>query len=155
MRSKEFMITGAMVLLITYTLSLSLVSQAFPQGQTSKTVSSTGAIQIQTTVGIDVYSDSQCTNTLSSMLWGTLQPGGSKNVVCYIKNEGTTPTTISLQTSSWSPSTASDYFTLSWNYDNQPINSGISIPVTFTLTVDADITGITTFNFDITIVGTS
>ena len=155
MVSKESIITGAMLILITYTLGLSLVSQAFPAAQTSKTLSSTGSIQIQTTVGIGVYSDSQCNNALSSMSWGTLEPGGSQNVVCYIKNEGSSPSTLSMYPSGWDPESlaTSNYLVLSWNYDGHSINPDDSVQVTFTLTVDAGITGITTFSFDITIVG--
>ena len=155
MVSKESIITGAMLILITYTLGLSLVSQAFPQAQTSKTLSSTGSIQIQTTVGIGVYSDSQCNNPLTSMSWGTLEPGGSQNVVCYIKNEGNTPTTLTMYASNWSPASAENYLTLNWNYDSNPIDIDVVVQITFTLTVSPDITGITTFSFDITIVGSS
>jgi len=157
MVSKESIITGAMLILITYTLGLSLVSQAFPAAQTSKTLSSTGSIQIQTTVGIGVYSDSECTIPRTAMAWGTLVPGGSQNVVCYIKNEGSAASTLSMYASSWDPESlaTSNYLVLSWDYDGQSISPDGSIPVTFTLTVDADITGITTFSFDITIVGSS
>jgi len=157
MVSKESIITGAMLILITYTLSLSLVSQAFPAAQTSKTLSSTGSIQIQTTVGIGVYSNSQCSTPLSSMSWGTLEPGGSQNVVCYIKNEGNSPTTLSMYPSGWDPASlaTSNYLVLSWNYDGHSINPDDAIQVTFTLTVDASIEGITNFSFDITILGSS
>lgn len=153
MKSKEFIITSAMLVLITYTLALSLVSQAFPAGQTSRTLSSTGSIQIQTSSGITVYSDSQCTTQLTAITWGTLTPGASQNVVCYIKNEGSTPTTLSLQTSNWSPTTAQTYLGLVWNYNNQPIAASSSVAVTLTLTVSSSISGITNFGFDITITG--
>jgi len=157
MVSKESIITGAMLILITYTLGLSLVSQAFPAAQTSKTLSSTGSIQIQTTAGIGVYENVQCTTPKTSMLWGTLEPGTSQTITCYIKNEGSTSTTLSMYVDSWIPESLelSNYLVPDWDYDNQPINSGASIPVTFTLMVDAGITGITTFSFDITIVGSS
>lgn len=153
MKSKEVLITTAMLLLITYTLSLSLVSQAFPATQAKKTLSSTGTIEIQTTPGLGVYSDSWCTKELTAIPWGTLEPGATQNVVCYIKNEGNTPTTLQLQTSNWNPIAASDYINLSWNYNNQAINPNNSIPITLTLSVDNAITGITTFAFQITIVG--
>jgi hypothetical protein len=157
MISKESIITGAMLILITYTLGLSLVSQAFPAAQTSQTLSSTGTIQIQTTYGIGVYSDSQCSTPLSSMSWGTLEPGGSQNVVCYIKNEGSSSTTLSMYASNWYPESlaTSNYLVLSWNYNGHSINPDDSVQVTFTLTVDASIEGITNFSFDITIVGSS
>ena len=151
---KESIITGAMLILVTYTLGLSLVSQAFPQDQTNKTLSSSGSIQIQTTAGIGIYSDAQCNYPLTSMAWGTLEPGGSQAVVCYIKNEGDTATTLSMYDSNWYPSNAEDYLSLNWNYNGQPINEDASVQVTFTLSVSASIAGITSFSFDITIVGT-
>ena len=154
MKSKEFMITGAMLLLITYTLSLSLVNQAFPVGQSSATFSSAGAIQIQTTTGIGVYSDSQANTPLTSVSWGTLQPGGSQSVILNIKNEGSSATTLSLESSNWSSTTAETYLGLSWNYNGNPINPDAVVQSTLTLTVDANIQGVENFNFDITIVGT-
>ena len=155
MLRKESLITGAILLLITYTMCLSLVSQAFPVEQTSKTLSSTGSIQIQTTVGLGVYSDLGCTTQLTAMAWGTLEPGESQTVVCYIKNEGNTPTTLTMYPSNWSPSSAASYLGLSWNYDSNPIDVDAVIQVTFTLTVSPDIEGITSFGFEVTIVGTS
>ena len=154
---KESVITGAMLILITYTLGLSLVSQAFPAAQTSQTLSSTGSIQIQTTVGIGVYSDSQCNNPLTSMSWGTLEPGASQNVVCYIKNEGNAASTLSMYASNWDPESlaTSNYLVLSWNYDSNPISPDAVVQITFTLSVSPSIEGITTFGFDITIVGSS
>jgi hypothetical protein len=152
MIKKEVMITGAMLMLITYTLGLSLVSQAFPAGQTSRTFSSSGTIQIQAPEGIGVYSDASCTSPLTSMSWGTLQPGGNQNLICYIKNEGSNPTTLSLETSNWTPGTASNYLGLSWNYDGNPISPDASVQITLTLSVASNIEGITTFGFDITIV---
>ena len=144
-----------MLILVTYTLGLSLVSQAFPQDQTSKTLSSSGSIQIQTTAGIGAYSDSQCNNPLTSLSWGTLEPGGSQNMVCYIKNEGSLPSTLSMYASNWDPESlaTSNYLVLSWDYDTTPIATDEVVQITFTLTVSSSIEGITTFGFDITIVG--
>jgi hypothetical protein len=150
---KEYLITGAMLTLITYTLGLSLVSQALSAGQTSSTFSSTGAIQIQTTAGIGAYSDSQGNTPLTSVSWGTLSPGGSTNVICYIKNEGSSPTTLSLETSNWSPASATNYLALSWNYNGQPIAANAVVQITLMLSVASSIEGITNFGFDITIVG--
>jgi hypothetical protein len=155
MASKESIITGAMIILITYTLGLSLVSQGYPATQTTQTLSSTGSIQIQTTADLGVYSDSGCTTALTSLAWGTLQPRGSQTRDCYIKNEGDVALILSLQTSSWSPAAAESYLDLSWNYNGSPIAAGEVVHVTFTLSVDAGIEGVSTFSFDVTIVGTS
>ena len=153
MVSKETLITGAMIILITYTLGLSLVSQAFPATQTSKKLSSTGSIQTSAEIG--VYSNFQCTTPLTSLSWGTLEPGESQAIVCYIKNEGDTALTLSMYPSGWNPTEATDYLTLSWNYDGNPISPHTSVQVTFTLSVDASIEDITTFSFDVNIIGTS
>jgi len=155
MVSKESIITGAILILITYTLGLSLVSQAFPATQTSKKLSSAGSIQIQTTAEIGVYSNPGCTESLTSLAWGTLEPGGSQNRDCYIKNEGTSALTLSMYPSGWNPANADDYLDLNWNYNGNPIDPDAVVPITFTLTVSPDIEGITTFSFDINIVGTS
>jgi hypothetical protein len=155
MVKKESLITGAVLILITYTLGLSLVSQAFPASQASKTLSSSGSIEIQTTVGLGVYANPQCTTPLTTLSWGTLQPGGSQNLVCYIKNEGNTPTTLTMYASNWSPTSAATYLDLNWNYDSNPIDVDVVIQITFTLTVSPDIEGITTFGFDVTVLGSS
>lgn len=155
MASKETIITGAMIILITYTLGLSLVSQAFPATQTSKKLSSAGSIQIQTTAEIGIYYNSGCTNPLTSLSWGILEPGESEDIVCYIKNEGNSALTLSMYPSGWDPTDAANYLTLSWNYNGASIDPGAWVQVTFTLYVDESIEGITTFSFDVNIVGTS
>jgi hypothetical protein len=152
MASKESIITGAMLILITYTLGLSLVSQAFPAAQTSKTLSSTGTIE---TIGVGVYSNIQCSSPLTSIAWGTLEPGENQTVICYIKNEADLPSTLSMYASNWNPSSTENYLTLSWNYDGGYINPDDSVQVAFTLSVDESIEGVTSFSFDITIVGSS
>ena len=77
-------------------------------------------------------------------------------MVCHIKNEGSTPITLSMYASNWTPESlaTSNYLVLSWDYNSNPINADENVQITFTLTVSPDIEGITNFSFDITIVGT-
>ena len=150
MKSKEFIVGGAALTLVTYVLALSLVGQVLSAVQTSKTVSNAGTVKA---IGVGVYEDIECTNPLSSIDWGVLEPGSSENVTCYIRNEGNSVQTLSMYTSDWSPSSASDYMTLSWDYGGQSIDVDEVVQVTFTLSVDASVGGITSFSFDITIVG--
>ena len=152
MVSKEYIIPGAMLILISYTLGLSLVSQASPALQTSRKLSSTGTIE---TIGVSVYSDIQCSSQLTSLEWGTLEPGGTQTETCYIRNIGNSPATLSMYASNWNPSNAGNYLILSWDYNGQPINPDTAVKITFTLSVDANIDGIASFSFDITIIGTS
>ncbi|MEJ2242471.1 MAG: hypothetical protein P8Y18_10070 [Candidatus Bathyarchaeota archaeon] len=152
---KETLITTSVICLIAYTMSLSFVSQAFPQAQSSTTLSAAGNIHIEASPGIGVYSNQYGTSPLTSLNWGTLEPGQDQSITTYIKNEGNTPITLTLQTSSWTPSSATDYLTVTWDYSGQPINVGQIAEITLTLDVDSDITGITEFSFDITILATA
>ena len=153
MKSKEFLITSSLLVLIIYTVSLSVVSQAFPQNQQTATFSSTGSIQIQTSIGISVYSDFQCEYELNSVSWGTLQPEGTKEIVCFIRNEGNTPVLLSLETTNWQPASAANYLDLSWDYGDVALDPEDIVQITLLLSVSPNIEGITDFGFDITIVG--
>ena len=137
-------------MLVTYALALSLTSNVFSVPQTSRTFSNAGAVMA---IGVSVYWDGGCTNAVSSIDWGMLEPGSNKNMAVYIRNEGNSVSTLSMSTSNWNPSDASDYMTLSWDYGGQSINPDEVVQVTFTLSVSASIEGITSFSFDITIVG--
>ena len=155
MVNKETIITTSVIVLIAYTMSLSLVSQAYPAAQTSTTLSTAGNIQIQASPGIGVYQNSQTTTPLTSLDWGTLEPGQNQTITTYIKNEGNTPITLTLQTSNWNPTSAQDYLTLTWNYSDQPINPDQTQQITITIQVNPNTTGITNFSFDITILATA
>ena len=155
MVNREVIITTSVIILIAYTMSISLVSQAYPATQTATTLSASGNIQIQASPGIGIYLNSQGTAPLTSLNWGTLEPGQNQNITMYIKNEGNTPITLSLQTSSWTPSEAQNYLAVTWNYNDQTINQDQTQQITLTLEVHPDITGITNFSFDITILATA
>lgn len=155
MVSKEWLITIGTILLITYTASLSFVSQAYPATQEYATFSNQGTIQIQTTTGIGIYTDSTCTSELSSLSWGTIEPGQSQSKTFWIKNEGSSPTTLSFATSDWNPTNALTYIHPNWNYYGSEIDPDSEVQITLTLSVDSNIQGIETFGFDLTIIGTS
>ncbi len=100
-----------------------------------------------------MYSDVAATTRLTSIDWGIVEPGEDKNEICYIRNEGNFAVTLSLLTENWSPSTASQYITLSWNYDGHSLGLGEIVEVTINLAVSSSVTGITDFSFDLVIVG--
>ena len=146
LKRTEVVVASALLTVVLYTLALSVLASV----QTSRTVSNAGTVKA---VGVGVYSDDECTITLSSIGWGMLEPGSSKNVSCYIRNEGNSASTLSMYTSNWNPSNASEYMSLSWDYGGQSVDPGEFVQVTFTLSVSVSIEGITSFSFDITIVG--
>ena len=127
--------------------------QVFPAGQTTLALSSAGSIQ--TTQGLRAYSNIECTTPQTAIEWGELEKGESTSVTIYIKNVGDSPQTLSLVTSDWSPTSAADYLTVSWNYNDQPLNPNTSIQITLTLSVDADSQGITNFGVNLLIVGSA
>ena len=102
-------------------------------------------------VGVGVFWDSNCTNPVSFIDWGMVEPSSMNNVTVYVRNEGNVAASISLATENWNPSNASDYMTLSWNYDGQQLNPQEVAQVTVTLNVSSSVQGIESFSFDIII----
>ena len=102
-------------------------------------------------VGVGVFWNSNCTNPVSFIDWGVVEPGSTNNVTVYVRNEGNVAAIISLATENWNPSSASDYLALSWNYDGRQLNPQEVVQVTLTLTVSLSVQGIESFSFDIII----
>lgn len=140
---------------------MSLVVSAIGALVATRTVSNTGNIRVATpppsppaTVQLGIYSDSNCTTALSSVSWGTLDPGTTATSTIYVRNEGNVPVTLSIGASNWSPSSASSYFTLSWNRAGYVLAAGASVQAVLSLAVSSSISGVTSFSFDITITAT-
>lgn len=104
-------------------------------------------------MGVGVYWDSGCSNTVTSVNWGTVAPGSTNDVTVYVKNEGNAAETLSSTAESWNPSTASTYMSLTWDYAGQVIGVGEVVQVKLSLSVSEAIEGITSFSFDIVIIG--
>ena len=149
MKRNEVIVIIAALTLAVYTSALSiLVIQALSSAQASRTFSNTGTVR---TIGVGVYWDNACTDPVPSIGWGALEPGASRDVTFYIRNEGVSASTISMNTSSWNPSNAWRYIALSWDYAGQHISPDEVIQVTLTLSISPSIEGITNFSFYITI----
>ena len=102
MTNKEYLLGLALVVALVC-VSLSLVTQGFSVMQSTQAFSSTGALK---KIGVGVYTDYFCTKPLSSLSWGLIEPNSKQYVNAYVKNEGNSPTTISLHTSNWNPESA-------------------------------------------------
>jgi hypothetical protein len=83
-----------------------------------------------------------------------LDPGGSTSATVYLRNEGNVQVMLSMAYGNWTPSSASGYFTLSWDRQSYVLSVGSVVQATLTLSVSSSISGITTFSFDITITAT-
>ena len=107
------------------------------------------------TVGVGVYWDNACTNNVTSIDWGFLEPGATVNKTVYIKNEGNTPMVLNMTTDNWNPASASENITLSWNREGYVLNTTAPVvQAILTLSVSSNISGVTSFSFDIIITGT-
>jgi hypothetical protein len=107
------------------------------------------------TVGVAAYRESSCINSMTNVEWGGIGPGGSVTKTVYIKNEGNSGVTLSLNTVNWNPTNAQGYMSLSWNYGGQTIQPNQVVQITLTLSVSSSISGIKDFYFNIMIAGTS
>jgi hypothetical protein len=146
----EFTVAVATLMLVLYTLALSAVAQVASSWIRARTISNMGSVKA---IGVGVYWDPNCTNAVSVIDWGILEPGSTKNVTVYIRNEGNSMVSLNMTTSNWNPSNATDYISLRWDYDGQPLSPESVAEVTLILAVSADITGVTNFSFDIVIAG--
>lgn len=133
----------AIVLFVTILASGALIS--------SKTIASSGVVA---TANIGVYSDSACTQSLTSLNWGTISPGGSVVRTIYVKNLGTTQVTIGMTGANWNPASANGPITLTWNREGTTLSANQVATATLTLSASSSISGITTFNVDVVITGT-
>ena len=139
--------------ILLLTISVAIVSGLAVSGllTASVTLSSTGSVK---GINVEVYWDAGCTQVVSSVDWGTPEPGDSDVETVYIRNSGTAPMTLSMSCSGWSPVEAGNYLTLSWDREGAILDAGAVVPAVLTLTVSDTVSGITDFSFNIVIEGT-
>jgi hypothetical protein len=89
--------------------------------------------RISASPNIAIYEDVYCTISLSYIDWGSLEPGLTRNVTMYIRNEGTGGTTLSLSTANWQPANISSYMNLTWTYGGRGLLPHDVVEVTLTL----------------------
>lgn len=142
--------TSRLIILLILIAGLSAAFIAYGAITGSFTFNNVGYIRA---IGVDVYFDPECTNQTTTINWGYLQPGESKNITVYIKNNGTVAMVLSHTVQNWSPASAENYITFSWDGDGKTVEAGEVTPVTLTISVAENIEGITTFSFEIVIIG--
>jgi len=105
-------------------------------------------------IGVGVFLDSACTEPVTTINWGMLNPGAAPTQTVYVSNNGTASVTLTLTTGNWNPSAAQGNFTVSWNQQNATLAAGGVVPAVITLSVSSSAVGISSVTFDITITGT-
>lgn len=104
-------------------------------------------------IGVGVYWEESCVNNVSLIDWGYLEPGSTQNVTVFIRNEGNVPMILNMTVGNWNPSTTPTYVTVGWNREGYVVDSGTVAETIVTLSVSQNVTDITSFSFDLTIVG--
>lgn len=108
---------------------------------------------------IEIYQDSNCTNLLSWIDWGSVEPGMTRNTTVYIRNEAKQNVNLAVDTTNWQPENISRYMNLTWDYNGVAVFPGEIIQVTFALSSSSslDFTNyliahdVSEFSFDIII----
>jgi hypothetical protein len=139
---------GLIALLVT---AIALTATTAAVLSASQTVPLNGTISA---VNLGIYSDSECTQTVTALDVGTLNQGSTATQTVYVKNTGNVPETLTMTTNNWTPTGASSALTLTWNQQNTVLPAGQSIQATLTLTAAANTGSLTTFACDVTLTGT-
>jgi hypothetical protein len=120
-----------------------MMTSALALLQPGTNVTHTGIIE---TINVGVYQDSACTQSLSSVNWGTLKPGTAANRTIYVKNTGNAAVSLNMTVTTWNPSIASSYITLTWDRQGSLLAVGNIVQALLVLSVSANVNGFTDFN---------
>jgi len=120
-----------------------MMTSALALLQPSTSVTHTATIE---TLNLGVYQDSACTHPLSSVNWGTLKPGTAANRTIYVKNTGNAAVSLNMTVTTWNPSIASSYITLTWDRQGSLLAVGNIVQALMVLSVSANVNGFTEFN---------
>jgi hypothetical protein len=106
-------------------------------------------------VNVGLYSDSQCSQKLTSVDWGTLSPGETLTKTIYIKNTCNGRLTLKMTKTNWDPPQADGPISITWNREGSPINAGQTLQAVITLSVSSTISDIASFDVQVVITGTT
>ena len=116
----------------------------------SRTFSSTGTVKA---INVEVFWDLGCTQPVSDMGWGLIEPGENVTNTVYLKNTGNAALTLNMSYANWNPASAGNYIVLSWNREGLYIDVDEVLAADILMSVSDTITGITGYSFEITILG--
>ena len=138
----------------------------------STRIVSTSGILTAGDVAISLFWDVTGTSPVVVVEWGILEPcesqgkDGVSKVSFWVKNDGAlaiATTTLHWLEDTWLPVDASQYFTLTWDWDADPVTGlprgpllpGRSRRVELILVVDSQVADVEDFSFDLEIIASS
>jgi hypothetical protein len=137
MNGRRIVLFAAVILLVLMLTRLEVFHG--PAGNRA-TLASSGSVA--------VYSDSGCSQPVNAVNWGALSPGGVKNVVVYVRNEGDSPVVLVVLAMNWTPADAESCLVFSWNHQDLKLMPAEVGEVILTLNVAYEL-NITNFSFNI------
>jgi hypothetical protein len=144
----------AVIAMVIAAVSLSIATYAAIS--INHDIDGTGDILITSSPNIDVFSDSGCTQDITSLNWGSIAPGNSATTTVYVKNTGTGASiTLSLASLNLSPAQAAGHITITWDKAGATLSPGQSTAAIITLSVDGSISDVTSFSVTVRITGTA
>lgn len=118
----------------------------------TRTLSSSGTVN---TINVEVFWDVDCTQIITDIDWGALDPGENTSKTIYVKNTGSTAMMLNMTYSGWNPVEAGTYLSLTWDREGAIVAVDEVASAVLTLHVSDTIAGITSYSFDITIAGSA
>lgn len=105
------------------------------------------------TVNVSAWEDANMTVPLTEIDWGILVPGETKNFSAYVLSISNVPVVLNMTVGNWLPENASDWIACTWNREGATLAVNANTTFTVTLSVSANITNISHFEFDIVLEG--
>ena len=136
--------------IILAAIMIAAVVSVIAIGVVERRISSQGRVKA---INVEVFSDPECTQVLTEIYWGMIEPSETVSTEIYLKNTGNSPLTVSMSTSTWSPLTAENYISVNWDAEGKEINPSDFLRANITLSVSSSISGISSFSFLIIITG--
>lgn len=133
----------------TLLAGLTLAIVTFAAYSHSIIIRSGGTINLP--VGVGFYWESNCTNPVSFLDWGPLEPGSTKNLTLFVRNQGSQSIRLRITAENWNPIETMKYMIFSTNYNGQTINVQETLQIMLSLTTSSGMEGITSFSFDINV----
>lgn len=110
------------------------------------------------TIGVDVYTDPDCTVHLEFIDWGWMNPGDLAGITCYVRNSKNVNFTLTIESGNWTPEAVEPYFTIDWNYTGEIMYPEDMLCTQITLYLSPTVIEMasvpTNFGFDILITAT-
>jgi len=116
--------------------------------QANMRLSSVGAVK---SLGVEVYWDKNCTKAVTVIDWGILEPNSTTYRTIYIRNSGNSGVNLWLKSENFVPSSASQFLTLRWDYNNETMLPNSVIQISLGLYIGENVDNTTSFSFDIII----